>query len=333
MELSHRHIALWTSISILVLALFGVGITLLMKQPTTETPTETTTTPTTSSTAEATAATETNVGLVIPGTWADPDIILLADGTFRLYFGEEPETAGGMLDIYTATSSDGITWTTSDTPVIRGGTFPDATRLTDGRIRLAYQSAGTIVSAISTDGVTFTKESGTRITSVLPEEQDNVRAPSTITLPDGTFRMVYVGVQTGTDSTTAINQEVDTILSATSADGLTYGTKTAVISGVGLPFDGFLDGADLYYDDDGTLHLRFWTSAGRDNGADAGQYEMTSSDDGLTWSAATLFYPSQSPLEPDGILGGDPTYVISNDTLFMYYTIRGEGVYLKTFAN
>lgn len=333
MELSHRHTALWTVGGVLILAAIGIGVVLTKNKPATTITTEIPTTSASAQTQQNESANETHVGLVIPGTWADPDIIQLPDGTFRLYLGEEPETAGASLDIFTATSTDGTTWTINETPVIRGGTFPDATRLSDGRIRLAYQSAGAIVSAISTNGLTFTKESGTRISTSLVEEKDNVRAPSTIQLPDGSLRIVYVGVQKGTNSSTAINQEIDTILSATSTDGLVYNDKTTVISGQGLPFDGFLDGVDLYPDDSGVLHLRFWTSAGRNNITDAGQYEMTSTDAGSTWSEPIHFYPSQSPLEPNGVLGGDPTYLIAGNKLYMYYTIRGEGVYLKTFAD
>lgn len=280
---------------------------------------------------ESSSVNEEDIGLVIPGTWADPDIIKLADGTYRLYLGEEPETAGNSLDIFSATSADGKTWTVNETPVIRGGTFPDAVQLIDGKIRITYQSAGTLVSALSQDGVNFTKEGGARITSELPTEAENVRAPTTIRLPDGTFRLVYVGVQAGPGSSTAINPEITTFLSATSDNGTAYTGKTAFLAGSGLPFDGFLDGPDLFFDTTGKLHLRFWTSAGRANVDDAGQYEMISDDEGETWTKPVKFYPSADPKNPKGILGGDPTYLVEGTQLFMYYTIRGEGAYLKIF--
>lgn len=42
-------------------------------------------------------------------------------------------------------------------------TFPDVIKLADGRFRMYFQNAGVIKSAISTDGLTWQDEAGTRI--------------------------------------------------------------------------------------------------------------------------------------------------------------------------
>jgi hypothetical protein len=282
--------------------------------------------------APATYPKELASGTVLAGRWADADIIHLPDGTWRLYFGEEPETAGASLDIFTATSSDGLTWTLQEEPVITGGTFPDAVVLATGQIRLHYQSAQTIVSALSANGVIFRTESGTRIVSSLPEDMDSVRAPTTLRLSDGSFLMIYVGVKKGAPSTTAINQETDVFVAARSTDGLTYTKEGVILVGKQLPFDGFLDGPDLYTTSDGVFHLRFWTSGGRESISQAGQFEMTSNDSGTTWSIPTLFLSSAKIGDSgQGVLGGDPTYALKNSQLLMIFSRREEGLFYKIF--
>jgi hypothetical protein len=275
--------------------------------------------------------TELESGTILTGRWADPDIIQLADGSWRLYIGEEPETAGASLDIFTATSTDGLTWQLDEEPSLRGGTFPDALVLANGQIRLSYQSAQTIVSAISSDGTTFQTESGRRIQPSLPEDADSVRAPTTIRLSDGSFFMVYVGVKKGAPSTTALNQETDVFVAARSTDGLAYTKEDVILDGTELPFDGFLDGPDLYATNDGILHLRFWTSGGRETIAQSGQFEMTSTDNGTTWSEPSLFLSSARGDDERGVLGGDPTYLPKNNQLWMIFSRREQGIFYKIF--
>jgi hypothetical protein len=79
--------------------------------------------------------------------------------------------------------------------------------LADGRLRMYFYDIGgpqgqnTIYSAVSSDGVNFTLESGTRFTLA------NVYDPNVVVLPDGRYRM-YLNMAD--------------IVSATSSDGLTF---------------------------------------------------------------------------------------------------------------
>lgn len=92
-------------------------------------------------------------------------------------------------------------------------------KLSDGRYRMYYCGGG-IVSAISSDGLSFTKETGTRLAAVGPLGNDEsvVCDPSVIQLTDGRFRMYYKGGTSGSGP----GQSVQKIYSAISSDGLTF---------------------------------------------------------------------------------------------------------------
>ncbi len=118
-----------------------------------------------------------------------PEPIQLADGTYRMYYGVslDPPVAGAMTAIHSATSSDGLTWTVEGGHRLLGdgdGGGPDGipanegiingpavVRLSDGTYRMYYQAStqGTmppdfrVKSATSPDGLTWTREEGTRI--------------------------------------------------------------------------------------------------------------------------------------------------------------------------
>ena len=56
-------------------------------------------------------------------------------------------------------------------------------------------------------------------------------------------------------------------------------------------------------------------------GAINGHFEKKSKNNGDTWRKRNLVI--------DDILGGDPTYMYIANQLYMYYTIRTEGIYLR----
>ncbi|GAB6041821.1 sialidase family protein [Endothiovibrio diazotrophicus] len=127
----------------------------------------------------------------------------LADGSFRTYF-----TDGYHVDIFTATSADGLNWSTPE--YIQGITAqnrdgdpvfhaPSVIRLEDGSFLMAYQSttegsggtqSSTIYLATSTDGVTFSGSSTEP--SVMPWSGGlEVRSPGLIQLDGTTLRIYY----------------------------------------------------------------------------------------------------------------------------------------------
>lgn len=141
----------------------------------------------------------------------------LSDGRLRLYIGG--------LDIDSAISRDGFTFTAE--PALRqalGGDLdsaaafaPDVVRLPDGRYRMYYTGrAGSdqypggvmrILSSISPEGFTFTREPGARIDGV-PAGEPNLSRSRVVRQADGSYAMYF---SNGT-----------LLHSAVSSDGLTF---------------------------------------------------------------------------------------------------------------
>ncbi len=256
---------------------------------------------------------------VIDQQVADPDILKLADGTYRMYYGTEPEVEGNQLEVYTATSTDGITWTANPTAIMTMATFPDVVMLPDGKIRMYFQNNQEIKSALSSDGLDFTVEAGVRIGTGANGESP--AAPSVMILEDGTFLMVYRESVDGAYSSTSLNQTTTAFKSATSTDGLFFSLGEIVEDGRSSTYDGYIDGCEIFYDDNSGIRLRYWTSGGTENSSTVeGQYEKASSDHGKTWGTAVKFFK---------IRGGDPTYLKTGDSWHMYYTPNSDGVYVK----
>lgn len=266
------------------------------------------------------AVEDTRSSLVLAGRYADPDIIQMPDGSWRLYLGVEPEVQGTRFEIYTATSQDGRSWTLREQPVLTGATFPDAVVLPDGRVRLYFQSGGVIVSAISQDGVAFVREPGVRVGRSGLLDSDNVAAPSVVERTDGSSLMAYRAVEAVRYRAQSINPTTTALILATSQDGIDWDVGDVIVDGRSDRFDGYVDGSELFYDAQGLLHLRFWSSGSfEDQAGTSGQYDMVSRDHGVTWSEPVLF---------SSILGGDPTYAVIGDALWMYFTVLQEGIFL-----
>src|SRR3989338_2085440 len=124
---------------------------------------------------------------ISPGTGfefqvCDPTIINLPDGKMRMYYKDanslNPGPGQSIHKIYSAVSSDGLTFQKeglridSETNGDNGwASVPDAITLPDGRVRIYYVTAANmehgIGSAISSDGLTFKKESGIRVPNLV----------------------------------------------------------------------------------------------------------------------------------------------------------------------
>lgn len=280
----------------------------------------------TENTNATTAVNKTVSTLLIPGQYADVDVVHGSDNTWRMYFGVEPEILGTQFEVYTATSSDGFTWVKEDAAVLTHSTFPDVVLLGDGRTRLYFQRDQAIHSAIANDGVQFTDEEGERVSVVGIGGAENVAAPTTLLLPDGSYYMIVRATYNAAYSATSINQTSTAFYAMRSTDGLQFTDPTLIVDGRTSLFDGYIDGPELFVADDGVWHLRFWTSAGKENQYNAGQYDMTSTDNGATWSDPKLLLSSRA----SGIIGGDPVYMNIDGVSYMIYTERGRGIFLRT---
>ena len=178
----------------------------------------------------------------------DPTLVELADGRVRMYYKGADSSQGGpgqsIHKIFSAVSTDGLTFTReglridSEKTDDRGwASVPEAIELSDGRVRIYYVTGDSeanngIASAISSDGLAFTKESGVRV--------PNFVDPAILQLADGTFLMLVANP--------GFYQEVPSgIYSFTSADGLAFGNRQTVLAGNNIfdPTVVFLDGQTL----------------------------------------------------------------------------------------
>ncbi|MEC8946851.1 MAG: hypothetical protein VX897_00845, partial [Actinomycetota bacterium] len=133
------------------------------------------------------------------GGAADPRVVRLDDGRYRMYFAQPGEYGTGA-----AISSDGVNWSVEDPKVLPVG-FGQVSmlRLADGSWRL-FSASGmpdqaeerAVFSFTSDDGLSFSQEDGYRIT-----EQDfpygDIGSPFVIREPGGGYRMYLTAVPEG----------------------------------------------------------------------------------------------------------------------------------------
>ncbi|MEK7202371.1 MAG: hypothetical protein AAB669_02495 [Patescibacteria group bacterium] len=303
---------LWILSSLVIVVLIIAGIWLIRKPVE---PAVTNTTAPESTAKTDTPTTWTKTGAAVSGQYADADTVKLADDSYRMYYGIQPEVAGNNFEVYSSTSVDGKTWTKEAGTRKTMATFPEVVQLVDGKFRMYFQSAGVIKSAISTDGLSFTDEAGSRIdkTNDLSLIFDNVAAPTVITPSvDGVFTMVYRGtINTPYAGEKVPNQNTQILLWATSPDGLTW-TKKGLAVDSRTSLYGLADGPELFTWKDGTTRLSFWSYAGvfwstfKDGG-------FTTPEKVFALAEATAMnkFPTPTP--------GDPTYAEFNDVWYMYY--------------
>lgn len=269
-------------------------------------------------------------GVAIAGQYADADAVAIGGGKYRLYYSAEPE-ASKNLEVYSATSTDGKTWTQEEGVRKTMAVFPDVLKLKDNQYRMYYQNAGEIKSAISSDGLTFQDEAGTRINKIETglSNIESVGAQSTTQLEDGSYIMVYrVTISEPYQTTEKIpNTTTQFYYWATSQDGLTFEKKGLAIDSRNDTLYGLADGADWVNWDDGNLRLYFWSYRGvyhsvLENASTANHkfsepvFDFTNNQD-----TNVKFAPNPP---------SDPTLINIGGKWFMYYGQHTKGIYYAT---
>jgi hypothetical protein len=157
-----------------------------------------------------------------------PEVVVLSDETYRMYYANTFYDEG--IDDYrtrflSAVSTDGLLWTKE--PGIRldyGGTYDsirmehiDIVKLPAGKYRMYYSGYdGThyrILSAITADGLVWTKEAGVRVDVGGIYDSLHVLSSVTTRIADGRYVMFYCGHSALWEAN---------ILSAVSTDGITW---------------------------------------------------------------------------------------------------------------
>lgn len=167
----------------------------------------------------------------------DASVVRLADGRHRLYYkgANGPGGPGQSIHrVFSALSGDGLNYTREglrleSANTIDGGwaSVPEVIQTFDGRYRMYYVTHGSaerngIVSAVSDDGITFTREEGTRLSRWVD--------PAVVRLPSGQYWMF------GLRGLPAPGQP-GTIGSAHSADGLNFVEADGPLVSSGGPND------------------------------------------------------------------------------------------------
>ena len=251
------------------------------------------------------------VWTVEPGTRLEdasvPYVHRLEDGRFRIYYGGP----GGILS---AISDGGLTFHKESGVRIPSGSLgsPEAIAsdsalimLPDGRFRMYYkgatggggpgESVHVILSAVSTDGLTFEKE-GIRIDSQKTTDRGWASVPEAIVLPDGRVRLYYVS--DGLDVKHGI-------VSAISDDGLNFTREGPVLTG-------FVDPAIVSLADGSYLMLAVafpLGPSGRLTDAAPGIYSFASQD-GINFKDRKLVLSGENNIDPAIVDLGDGAYRI-----------------------
>lgn len=206
------------------------------------------------------------------------------------------------------------TWVKEEGVRIKDGSVPYAFRMSDGGVRLYYCSAGGILSAISTDGLNFEKESGIRV-SGSPGGEDIICDPTLVRI-NGNLRMYYKGA----DGPGGPGEAVHRIYSALSKDGLNWKKEGVRIDSLKTPDKGWASVPEAVKLPDGRIRLYYVSNEGSHGIATA------VSKDGLSFER-----------EPGIILPElvDPSVLLKNGSYIMFATsinprFLPQGIYMLT---
>jgi hypothetical protein len=180
------------------------------------------------------------------------------------------------------------------------GISPDVIRLPDASWRMYYAVEEGIVSAISPDGLKWSKDEGVR---VKPNKNDKnqrlVDSPTIIKLKDGGFRMIYEGSD--------LAQKNFVILSAVSTDGAAWKKEKGVRLTDTNQYDQKIAAApDVVKPPDGSWHMYY---------SDGDTIKLAISDDeGRTWRKRDVSGLPNASL--------DPSVVVMPDGVFRMYFVK-----------
>lgn len=263
-------------------------------------------------------------GLASDVSIADSTAVVLPDGKVRMYF-QYRNNDGSSAGHKSAISSDGITFTMESGDRISNGDYwgphIKAMVLSDGRLRI-YKGATTgtdsnngIISYITTDGLTLTKEDGFRITPTaagLPRLSHLTIA----TMADGTYRGYFSNMPQMTKTDLLIKSATSTdLLSWTVDSGVRIGKGSTTLSTYSAEQPHALQRGK------GCVTLFYYSTY--DNSASERliptQLRYSTSKDGITFNSDYTLYSGSMPLAGNG-----PDIIrLKDGTYLLYYDVGG----------
>jgi hypothetical protein len=263
-------------------------------------------------------------GLRIPGVTSSSTLVL-PDGTYRTYYLSSE-------GITTATSSDGLTWSSGISTGIRPNMSlseafirnPAVIQTATGDYLMIYEGVNStspmpgpetvsrFFRATSADGITFTKQPGSlqdgAVMESSPEEENFISVPDLIFLDSSTLRLYYVG-----------DAQPSRIFSATSTDlGVTW-TKEGEVP-ISSATNSIVVDPDIIQLPDGTYRLFF---ASPPEGESVGRMRIRSA---LATDGRNFVQEEGARVVPevsDGVLV-DPDVVLISATTDQYRMYFGE---------
>lgn len=194
---------------------------------------------------------------------------------------------------------------------IQDGCVPYILMLDNGLYRIYYNNPDGIFSAISEDGINFTKERGVRLsgTGILGDPEWQAHGATVIRLDDGSYRMYYIGA-TGVGGP---GHDIHRIYSAISSDGLNFTREGIRIESEGTIDDGWASVPEIVRTFDGRYRL-YYCSMGAKSIASA------ISVNGLNFTRE--YGPGIG--NGTGVYGADPAVCkLSSGTYWMFFTSPG----------
>ncbi len=252
---------------------------------------------------------------------ADPDVVKLENGQWRMYYGQSPTQPNTQPNqpanhpILSAISTNGKIFKPEPGVRIANGAFPDVIHLHNGQWRMYYQGGQGIISALSTDGLNWQQDPGVRVTTSNPNNLNlyQVGAPTIMQQKDGTFVMVYAGYMHGKYNSQVPNQDTHLFLWATSEDGLAFTVKGIALDSRNNTYQGWLDGPEwaLWGKN---WRLFYWGYAGiyyaTFNGNSFGTGQLAYQGQNASNNPMAKFQPHPP---------GDPTLMKIGNTWYLYY--------------
>jgi hypothetical protein len=190
---------------------------------------------------------------------SDPTLVSLKDGKVRMYYKGATGSGGpgqSVHSVFSAISADGLRFEkegiridSQQTPDRGWASVPEATVLPDGRVRLYYVSDGLdvkhgIVSAISEDGLNFTREE-TQLTGFVD--------PTVVRLANGTYLMLAVAFPFGPGG--KLTDAEPGIYSFIAQDGMNFKDRKLVLAGEDNIDPAIVDLGD------GAYRVYYWNAA------------------------------------------------------------------------
>ncbi len=268
----------------------------------------------------------TDVGQVDPlAPVANPSALLLADGRVRLFFTNAGSGIGSAI------SNDGVTFAYEGIRISgrdareQGAPLGPSRifRLPDGRVRLYVGSSESGVSSFisSDDGVTFTLETGERITQA-QAQMDAIQKLSIVALAGGVYRGYFGPAPQSRLGMTSADQSGppdNWLRSATSSDLLQWDVEPGVLIGPGAAI--LIASArevDPVLRNDGCLTLFYQLNKPEDAGITdfegVAVVGYSTSNDGLSFTEQFPLITTRDPAGPDVLTMPDGSWLFYHDS-------------------